>query len=304
MGKFDRIKSIWNKIKSEWKTRYRLVFSNEDTHKQEFVIRRITIQRMFVVAIIAAFVIILLTTLLIAITPLRHYISGYTDQKDYKLYKQTAARVDSLEQIVEYNQAFIDNFTAMIEGKAPTIDQIDDDAESTPNTHTTIRDKKRMAEAEELEGQADLILGRISEDNTTQASTPGLSEARISALTIYPPAIGAVTRPFDASKNHYGVDIAATRNSVVACIADGVVIAAHYSATDGYVIIVQHPGNLISVYKRNAALLKQAGARVQAGDPIAAMGNKGSDEGTSSHLHFELWYNGFPINPLDYLVIE
>ena len=63
MGKFEKVKSIWNKVKSEWKTRYRLVFSNEDTHEQEFVIRRITIQRMFVVAVIGAFVIILLTTL-------------------------------------------------------------------------------------------------------------------------------------------------------------------------------------------------------------------------------------------------
>lgn len=304
MGKFEKVKSIWNKVKSEWKTRYRLVFSNEDTHEQEFVIRRITIQRMFVVAVIGAFVIILLTTLLIAFTPLRLYIPGYTDQKDYKLYKQTAARVDSLERLVEYNQVFIDNFTTMIEGNAPTIKETKESAENTPNTHTTIRDKKRMAEAEEMEEQADLILGRISEDNSSQGSTPGLSQAKISTLSIYPPSIGAVTRPFDASKNHYGIDIAAARNSVVACIADGVVIAAHYSATDGYVIIVQHPGNLISVYKRNAALLKQPGARVKAGDPIAAIGNSGSGEGSTPHLHFELWYNGFPINPLDYLVIE
>ena len=129
MGKFERIKSIWNKVKSEWKTRYRLVFSNEDTHEQEFVIRRITIQRMFVVAVIGAFVIILLTTLLIAFTPLRLYIPGYTDQKDYKLYKQTAARVDSLERLVEYNQVFIDNFTTMIEGNAPTIEETKESAE-------------------------------------------------------------------------------------------------------------------------------------------------------------------------------
>ena len=75
MGKFDKVKKIWNAVKREWKTRYRLVFSNEDTHEQEFVIRRITIQRMFVVAVIAAFVIILLTTLLIAFTPNQKILS-------------------------------------------------------------------------------------------------------------------------------------------------------------------------------------------------------------------------------------
>ena len=182
--------------------------------------------------------------------------------------------------------------------------ETEDNAESTPNTHTTLRDKKRMAEAEELENEADLILGRISEDNPSQGSTPGLSQAKISSLSIYPPALGSVTRPFDASKNHYGIDITSVRNSVVTCIADGVVIASHYSATDGYVIIVQHPGNLISVYKHNATLLKQSGARVKAGDPIASIGSTGSNEGNTPRLHFELWYNGFPINPLDYLVVE
>jgi murein DD-endopeptidase MepM/ murein hydrolase activator NlpD len=87
-------------------------------------------------------------------------------------------------------------------------------------------------------------------------------------------------------------------------VADGVVIAADYTSTDGYTIVVQHPGNMISIYKRNAALLKTVGARVKSGMPIATAGNTGSAEGKSPHLHFELWYNGFPINPLNYLVIE
>ena len=73
MSKFDKIKKVWNIIVSEWKTRYRLVFSNEETHEQSFVIRRITIQKVVVVAILAAFVIIVLTTILIALTPLRVY---------------------------------------------------------------------------------------------------------------------------------------------------------------------------------------------------------------------------------------
>lgn len=303
MGKLEKVKNIWNTIKSEWKTRYRLVFSNEDTHEQNFVIRRITIQKMVVVAVIAAFVVILLTTLLIAFTPLRVYIPGYTTQKDYKLYKETASRVDSLEKIIDYNQKFIDNYITMLKEEVPTSDEMDEDAEATPNVHTTIRDKKRMAESEALMEEAEMILGRVSEDNSN-GNMPSIDQAKISNISIYPPAIGSVTRAFDASKNHYGIDIASVQNTVVTCIADGVVIAANYSATDGYVIIVQHPGNLISIYKRNATLLKKTGARVSSGDPIATVGNTGSTEGKSKHLHFELWYNGFPINPLDYLVIE
>ena len=302
---FQKIKDVWNIVKREWKTHYRLVFSNEETHEQSFTIRNITIQKMVVTTIITIVVVIILTTIIIALTPLRVYIPGYTTQKDYKIYKQTAAKIDSLEQMVADNQAYIDNLSAMLAGKVPTIDEIDatdTTATTTPVTHTSIRDKKRMAETEELEEEAEMILARISEDNGN--NTPSLSQAKISSISLYPPVIGSVTRPFNTSKNHYGIDIAATNHSTVTCVADGVVISASYQASDGYVIIVQHPGNLISVYKRNATLLKKTGARVTAGSPIATVGNTGSSEGKNYHLHFELWYNGFPINPLNYLVIE
>ena len=107
MSKLEKVKKVWKLVVNEWKTRYRLVFSNEDTHEQSFLIRNITIQKVVVVSILAAFVIIVLTAILIALTPLRVYIPGYTNQKDYKLYKQTAARVDSLEKHYAMNQQYM-----------------------------------------------------------------------------------------------------------------------------------------------------------------------------------------------------
>ena len=162
-----------------------------------------------------------------------------------------------------------------------------------------------MAEAIEIEEEAEMILGRISEENGGNSSNvPGLSQAKISSLSIYPPAIGSVVRLFDASKKHYGIDILSQKNSIVTCVADGVVIFSGFNATDGNVIIIQHPGNLISIYKRNTTLMKNTGTRVHSGEAIATIGSTGNMEGKTSHLHFELWYNGFPINPLNYLVIE
>ena len=304
MSKFEKIKNAWKIIVSEWKTRYRLVFSNEDTHEQSFVIRRITIQKMVVTTILVAFIIIVLTTILIALTPLRVYIPGYTDQKDYKMYKQTAARVDSLEKQLAINQQFIDNFTDMLEGRDGAVYE-DEQTHATPDVHPVERDPSRAEGIHEVLEEAEIILGRVGESGTSNTSgVPNIEQAKITNISIYPPALGAVTRLFDASQNHYGIDIATTDNKTVSCVADGVVIAANYTASDGYTIIVQHPGNMISIYKRNATLLKSVGSRVTAGMPIATAGNYGSDEGSSRHLHFELWYNGFPINPLSYLVIE
>ena len=304
MGKFEKIRRVWNVIVSEWKTRYRLVFSNEDTHEQSFVIRRLTIQKMAVIAILAAFVIIVLTTILIALTPLRVYIPGYTDQKDYKLYKQTAARVDSLEKQLAINQQFIESFTGMLQGGDGAVYE-DDEAQATPDVHPAERDASRAESLQEVFEEAEMILGRLGENSPANSpGVPNIEQAKITNISICPPAMGAVTRLFDASQNHYGIDITPSDNKTVTCVADGVVIAANYTASDGYTIIVQHPGNMISIYKRNAALLKTLGSRVTAGMPIATAGNAGPKGGNTRHLHFELWYNGFPINPLNYLVIE
>ena len=304
MGKFQKIKHIWNIIKSEWKTRYRIVFSNEQTHEQQWVIKRLTIQKMFVIGVIAAAVLILLTTILIALTPLRMYIPGYTSKNDYKLYKQAVEHIDSLEQVIQYNQQYIDNFTTMLSGKVPTTEEMDEEASKTPSVHAVERDKDRMKATEELLEESDMILARSDENVSGGAGMPSIEQAKITNLNLFPPAIGAVVRLFDVVKGHYGIDIANNDRSTVTSVADGVVISTYFNMADGYVIVVQHPGNLISIYKRNASLLKKTGARVSAGTPIALMGNTASEGEKNSHLHFELWYNGFPVNPLEYLVVE
>ena len=62
----------------------------------------------------------------------------------------------------------------------------------------------------------------------------------------------------------------------------------------------QHRGNLISVYKHNAELLKKVGTFVNAGEIISIVGNSG-EMTDGPHLHFELWYNGNPLNPEEFV---
>ena len=63
---------------------------------------------------------------------------------------------------------------------------------------------------------------------------------------------------------------------------------------------MQHDNNLVSVYKHNAELLKKEGVHVDAGEPIAIIGNSG-ELTTGPHLHFELWHNMIPIDPEDFI---
>ena len=90
------------------------------------------------------------------------------------------------------------------------------------------------------------------------------------------------------------------KNEPVKCVADGTVIFSDWTQEAGFVIAVQHKGNLISVYKHNSALLKKVGNFVSSGQVIAIIGNTG--EFTSGpHLHFEMWYNGNPVDPGEFI---
>ena len=90
-------------------------------------------------------------------------------------------------------------------------------------------------------------------------------------------------------------------NQEVNAVLPGTVIEATWTLETGYIIQIQHENNLISVYKHNAELLKRTGSKVEAGEAIAIIGNSG-ELSSGLHLHFELWHNGIPINPEDYII--
>ncbi len=116
----------------------------------------------------------------------------------------------------------------------------------------------------------------------------------------FSPITGFISDHFDIKKGHFGVDIVAKTNEAVKNVADGTILFASWTQDAGYVIMIQHRGNLISVYKHNAELLKKVGTFVNAGEIISIVGNSG-EMTDGPHLHFELWYNGNPLNPEEFV---
>lgn len=118
--------------------------------------------------------------------------------------------------------------------------------------------------------------------------------------TFYQPLNGVVSDTFNVDRKHFAVDISASSNEVVKAVQHGTVIYSEWNPETGHTLVLQHANDFLSVYKHNAALLKKEGNFVNAGDAIALVGNSG--ELTSGpHLHFELWNNGVPLNPLKYI---
>lgn len=115
------------------------------------------------------------------------------------------------------------------------------------------------------------------------------------------PIDGILTQEFSTENRHFGIDLAANRNTEFRSIADGTVVNTGWTINYGYVIYVQHSDGIMSVYKHGARLLKEQGDVVLKGDLLGLVGNSGVLS-SGSHLHLEIWKNGVPQNPLMYLM--
>ncbi|RLD53528.1 MAG: M23 family peptidase [Bacteroidetes bacterium] len=277
------------------RNKYRLVVMNEDTYEEK-VSFRLSRLNVFTITGITTIFLIILTTLLIAFTPLREYIPGYTDVTMQRRIIELQDQADSLQKDVEQKNVFLRNLLSVIEGKEivedTTLQQTGDANYDNIEYSRSPEDSILRAEYEN-EGSYDLYYNE-NEELTATAST-------LSSYLFFTPLKGIVTTKFELAQQHFGVDVVAKRNEAVKATLDGTVIFSDWTIETGYVISIQHQGNFISIYKHNSVLLKKMGSIVKAGEPIAIVGESG-ELTTGPHLHFELWYNGTPVDPMDYIV--
>jgi len=120
------------------------------------------------------------------------------------------------------------------------------------------------------------------------------------SLLFFPPLKGKVSQEYDVY-GHKAVDITPViSDESVKSTLDGTVVFTGWTYDFGHVIHVQHANNLLSIYKHNAFLHKQIGDFVSAGEVIAVAGNSG-ELTSGTHLHFELWFNGRPLDPSNFI---
>ena len=131
---------------------------------------------------------------------------------------------------------------------------------------------------------------------TAAATSAMMQEDRQVSFPAVMPTEGYLTRGFDASQRHYGIDIAGSTGSLVRASADGSVVFAGWTSSDGNQIILSHPGGFLTFYKHNQSLLVPANATVKRGEPIALLGSSG-ETSAGPHVHFEVWKDGVPIDP-------
>ncbi len=269
--------------------KYRLVILNEDTFEEKvsFKLNRLNV---FVFSMLSALFLVGITTVIIAFTPLREYIPGYSSTQLKQQATELAYKTDSIQRVLYLNEQYFASIKQVLTGDLD-IEEINRDS---------IMDIVRI----DLEN-VDLSPSRkdsLLRERVAQEDKYNIFESSANLITsvLFPPANGPISEPYDIKNKHYAVDIVVAENTPVKATADGTVIFAEWTAQTGFVIIIEHQNNLISVYKHNSKLIKQQGDLVRAGEVIASAGSTG-DLSTGSHLHFELWSNGYPINPTNFI---
>jgi murein DD-endopeptidase MepM/ murein hydrolase activator NlpD len=167
-----------------------------------------------------------------------------------------------------------------------TADEDQDSAVSSSNEQQPVSDQMMSVPSADFPDEGDL--------------GPSAASFR-AAFPISSPVSGYVSRGFDPAQNHYGIDYAGKRGTIITAAADGYVIFSGWTYDDGNMIIISHGGGYFTVYKHNQSLLTTITEFVKRGQPIALLGNSGKTS-YGPHLHFELWKDGKPQNPDNYLI--
>ena len=274
----------------EKKTRiFRLSLVDAVTHGRIWSLRfsRTTL----IVSVVSAVVIVVVGLFcLIAFTPIRTFIPGYPDARTRRQAVQNAQRIDSLETRILQWELYTENLRRVVAGQKPImIDTLVLGAKGSAaipsETFLHLRDSLLRADVAAQE--------QFDVSSTVRRNLP------IEAQSFFPPIKGVVSNPFEGTL-HPWTDITAPAGTMVMSVLDGTVVYTGWDPDSGYLITIQHKGDILSIYKNNQKLLHKTGDAVKAGTPVALLASSPSLT-KGDHLHFELWYNGQPVDPAEFI---
>ena len=279
-----------NFLRQKFLNKYRFVILNEDSYEEKLSYK-LTGLNIFLLMSFLAVLIIGVTTSLIAFTSLKEYIPGYDSTELRTKAVKNIETLDSLTQVIYSNQGFINSIGGVITGETQKeeiiIEEIDvEKVFNNKNLKTNKEDSilRKIVEKEDKFNALDSAVKKVD-------------------FVLFSPVVGKVTSGFDFGTKHFGIDVALPLKTPVKAVAGGTVVFAEWTVQTGFVIILEHTFGLTSIYKHNDSGIIKQGDLIEPGQVIAFSGNTG--ELTSGpHLHFELWREGNPINPLDYINFE
>ena len=264
---------------------YKVVVSSEDTFEEKLSFKANKINA-FIIMLLYSIILIAFTISIVFFTQLREMVPGYSSSDLLNRAIYLTKKTDSLEQQIALNNKFYKSIEDVLSGNVDEFisrDKLSIDSNLINQDIFTISPNLQ-----------DSILRQYVENEDKFNLTN--NELVIENKMFFSPIKGEITQSFNFNENHFAIDIAADIGTPVKSVLDGKIIFSEWSLETGYVVVIDHGENIISVYKHNSKTLKEQNDFVQAGEVIAYSGNQGNLS-SGPHLHFELWKNGTPIDP-------
>ena len=286
LPKKKKKKDFINKLSSN----YRVTILKETSFEEKFSGNLTPIKTLFISTLVFL-VFGLFFWFLYAHTPIKYHVPGYPHEEIITADIQNKLSADSIKQISALNELYFKNLKAVLKGEK--IEELSEGKDSLMpqkgDLTFTISDVDSLAR------------NQIEEENELDINESNLSESKqfLEEVLLHKPLEGVLSDGIDFRSGHYGVDVSAAEGTRVKAILTGTVVFSGFTASGGNEIHIQHDYNLISIYKHNSAVLKSAGDKVISGESVAIVGNSG-EHSDGTHLHFEMWQKGTPLNPEDY----
>ena len=281
-------KSKKSTFKKKLVHKYRFVVLNEDTFEERFSFK-LSRLRVFVLGGVFTILLIAITTVFIAFTPIKEYIPGYSSSALKKRAVQLTYEVDSLKSNIIALTAYTKSVQAVLTGNI-TPDSVDF---VLKNRQKFLIDEKKLNASK----TDSIFREKVERKDRFPIVEGGFNKAKI---VFFAPLTGMISENFNSKNKHFALDIVSKTGSPIKAITDGTVAFSGWTAETGFVLIIIHSYEFISIYKHNGTLLKEQGDFVKSGEVIASLGNTGEFT-TGPHLHFELWHKGYPVNPINYI---
>ena len=281
-------KLILSKYLNKLFIKYRFVVVADDSFEEKASVKT-SVLGMLSSFIVAIFIIIFFTVICISYTPLNEYIPGKSSKAVQQKLISLSLKADSLEKNLVASGLYLDNLKKIMSNQDMSrANNVDAKSSGLVNSEIIFEKSKE-----------DSLL-RVAVETEEKSSIFQNKKNTLKYLVFFSPVNGIISDSFDFQKKHYGIDLVAKEKTKIRSVLEGTVVISDWNPETGFVIGIQHQNNYLSLYKHNSRLLKNVGEFVAAGENIAVIGNSGGLT-SGPHLHFELWYNGVPVNPLDYI---
>lgn len=278
---------IWKRLNFK----YRLSVMNENTLEEVWKIKASIFSGAVLLAVFAG-ILVFVTAVFIIATPVRYYLPGYLDAEVRDNAVRAAIRIDSLEQQLNYQEAYIGNLKDIFTGKV-SFDSV--------KVLDTISVSENDPSLMKSQLEKDYVERYREEEKYNLSVLPSNTVSPAEGVVFFKPLKGLIVNKFSPGTKQFGMSLRIAGKETVSAVMEGSVIFAGYDINTGYTMQIQHNSGFVSVYRNNSMLLKETGDNVRKGEAIAVVDRSGDDANTQPDFVFELWYKGHPVNPEDYI---